>query len=43
MSYIYGGNVEPAGSREYGRALLESFDHENPTLPRLRREHHRYG
>jgi GMP synthase (glutamine-hydrolysing) len=30
MSYIYGGNVEPAGSREYGRALLESFDHENP-------------
>ena len=30
MSHIYGGKVEPAGSREYGRANLESFDKENP-------------
>lgn len=30
MSHIYGGKVEPAGSREYGRANLETFDHENP-------------
>lgn len=30
MSQLYGGKVEPAGSREYGRAQLESFDHENP-------------
>ena len=30
MSYTYGGRVEPAGSREYGRANLERFDHDNP-------------
>lgn len=30
MSYILGGNVEPAGTREYGRANLASFDKENP-------------
>ena len=30
MSYALGGKVEPAESREYGRANLESFDHENP-------------
>ncbi|MDD6472769.1 MAG: glutamine-hydrolyzing GMP synthase [Bacteroidales bacterium] len=30
MSHIYGGKVESAGSREYGRANLESFDKENP-------------
>ena len=30
MAQTYGGKVEPAGSREYGRANLESFDHENP-------------
>lgn len=30
MSYALGGKVEPAASREYGRANLESFDHENP-------------
>lgn len=29
MSHIYGGKVEPAGSREYGRANLASFDHTN--------------
>ena len=29
MSYINGGKVEPAGSREYGRANLSSFDKEN--------------
>ena len=30
MSYALGGKVEPAESREYGRANLQSFDHENP-------------
>lgn len=30
MAQTYGGKVESAGSREYGRANLESFDHENP-------------
>ena len=30
MSYALGGKVEPAGTREYGRANLASFDHENP-------------
>ena len=32
MSYTLGGNVEPAGTREYGRANLASFDKENPLL-----------
>lgn len=30
MAQLYGGKVEPAGSREYGRANLETFEHENP-------------
>ena len=30
MSYTLGRNVEPAGTREYGRANLASFDKENP-------------
>ena len=30
MSYTLGGNVEPAGTRECGRANLASFDKENP-------------
>ncbi|MDE7377861.1 MAG: glutamine-hydrolyzing GMP synthase [Paraprevotella sp.] len=30
MSYALGGKVEPAGTREYGRARLESFERENP-------------
>ena len=30
MSYIYGGKVEPAGSREYGRANLDYIDKSNP-------------
>ena len=30
MSYTLGGNVEPAGTSEYGRANLASFDKENP-------------
>lgn len=29
MSHVYGGKVEPAGSREYGRAKLTSFEHGN--------------
>lgn len=29
ISYSNGGRVEPAGTREYGRAHLTSFDHEN--------------
>lgn len=30
MSYALGGKVEPAESREYGRANLQTFDYENP-------------
>ncbi|MDD7080246.1 MAG: glutamine-hydrolyzing GMP synthase [Prevotella sp.] len=30
MAQLYGGKVEPAGSREYGRANLETFEHDNP-------------
>ncbi len=30
MSQLYGGRVEPAGTREYGRANLRTFDHGNP-------------
>ena len=30
MSQLYGGKVEPAGSREYGRANLGTIDLENP-------------
>ena len=30
MSYTYGGKVEPAGSREYGRAKLQWMEKENP-------------
>ena len=30
MAHTGGGKVEPAGSREYGRANLQSFEKENP-------------
>lgn len=30
MSYVLGGNVEPAASREYGRANLQYFDNSDP-------------
>ncbi len=36
MAYSNGGNVEPAGTREYGRAHLASFDKENPLLKGVR-------
>lgn len=29
MSHVFGGKVEPAASREYGRANLCTFDHDN--------------
>ncbi|MGN1246100.1 MAG: glutamine-hydrolyzing GMP synthase [Muribaculaceae bacterium] len=32
MAYTNGGKVEPAGTREYGRANLSKFDAENPLL-----------
>ncbi len=32
MAQTYGGKVEPAGSREYGRANLTWTDHANPLL-----------
>ncbi len=32
MAYSNGGKVEPAGTREYGRANLSTFDAENPLL-----------
>ena len=30
IAYTNGGNVEPAGSREYGRAKLMNFEESNP-------------
>ena len=36
MSYTNGGKVEPAGTREYGRAHLSTFDQENPLLKNVR-------
>ena len=35
MAYTNGGSVEPAGSREYGRAHLRKFDKENPLMKGL--------
>ena len=32
IAYTSGGKVEPAGSREYGRARLGRFDHDNALL-----------
>lgn len=32
MSHIYGGKVEPAATREYGRANLDTFEADNPLL-----------
>ena len=36
MAYTNGGKVEPANTREYGRAHLATFDHENPLLKGIR-------
>ena len=36
MAYTNGGKVEPANTREYGRAHLAKFDHENPLLKGIR-------
>ena len=36
MSYTNGGKVEPAGTREYGRAHLSTFDQESPLLKNVR-------
>ncbi len=36
MSYTNGGKVEPAGTREYGRAHLTRFDAENPLFKGIR-------
>src|SRR5574344_769056 len=36
MAYSNGGNVEPAGTREYGRAHLTKFDDANPLLKNIR-------
>ncbi len=36
MAYTNGGKVEPAGTREYGRARLAKFDHTNPLLKDVR-------
>ena len=30
MAQLYGGKVEPAASREYGRANLQTIEHDNP-------------
>ena len=37
ISYSNGGRVEPAGTREYGRAHLSSFDSENPLFKGVRK------
>ena len=36
MSYTNGGKVEPAGTREYGRAHLARFEKENPLFKDVR-------
>ncbi len=36
IAYSNGGTVEPAGTREYGRAHLETFDRENPLFKDVR-------
>ena len=36
IAYTNGGKVEPAGSREYGRAKLGRFEHDNPLLKGVR-------
>ncbi len=36
MAYTNGGNVEPAGTREYGRAHLEKFDAQNPLFHNIK-------
>lgn len=36
IAYVSGGKVEPAGSREYGRARLSSFDCDNPLFVGVR-------
>ncbi|MBQ0114812.1 MAG: glutamine-hydrolyzing GMP synthase [Bacteroidales bacterium] len=36
MSYALGGRVEPADSREYGRANLTEFDKDNPLLKEVK-------
>lgn len=36
MAYTNGGKVEPANTREYGRAHLATFDHQNPLLKGIR-------
>ena len=37
ISYSNGGRVEPAGTREYGRAHLGSFDSENVLFKGVRK------
>ena len=36
IAYSNGGTVEPAGTREYGRAHLETFEQENPLFKDVR-------
>ena len=36
IAYTNGGKVEPAGSREYGRAKLGRFEYDNPLLKGVR-------
>ena len=37
MAYVNGGKVEPANTREYGRAHLAEFDSQNPLLKGIRK------
>ena len=40
IAYTGGGKVEPAGSREYGRAHLDQFDMSNPLFKGVRSTTH---
>ena len=39
IAYTNGGKVEPAGSREYGRAHLSSFDEDNVLFKGVKKVH----
>lgn len=42
MAYEFGGKVEAANSREYGRAHLTDFNHSNPLLKDVK-ENFKFG
>ena len=40
MAYVNGGKVEPAATREYGRANLAKIDRENPLMKGVKEKVH---